>query len=65
MNYTPEQIKIAKRLVNWLISLGIQEPIARKEVVGILKRYTTKKINSAMTQTNCTSLKNLKSILVK
>lgn len=63
MIYTPEQIKVGKRLVAWLISTGCPRELARAETSGILKRHTVKRIIWGFQQTCCTSLSNLKKIL--
>jgi len=60
MTFTEKQIKVGKRLVSWLRSKGYSHEHARKEVAMLLKRHKLKDINKAMTQSNCTSLKNLK-----
>lgn len=59
MNFTPGQIQTGRTLVKWLRSQGIEKDRARLQAASILVRYEHKKIKSAMSQTSCTSLKNL------
>lgn len=59
MNFTPGQIQTGKTLVKWLRSQGLEKDKARLETAAILTRYEHRKIKNALTQSNCTSLKNL------
>ena len=62
-NYTPDQIRTAKKLVKWMIDCKTPEDSARIEVAQLLKRYEHKKIKNAMNSTACTSPLMLKKIL--
>jgi hypothetical protein len=61
MDYSQEQIAVAKILIRWLRNKGVPHEIARKETIGLLKRSSLKRLRSKMTQ--ATSLEQLKGML--
>lgn len=60
--YSPAQIALAKKLVKWA-GTQMPEPMARREVAGIIKGNPLPAIESAMKQSSCTSIKAMKDIL--
>lgn len=64
MNYTDEQIKIAKILVHWMYNQGHvkTKDQARIETAKLLKRYPLKSIKKAMN--SATDLNKLKKTLI-
>lgn len=64
MSLTKDQRKAALILGVWMISvLKLPPPQARIEVSQLLSKYSAKKLLWVSSQTNCTSLDNLKAIL--
>lgn len=63
--FSQSQIRIGRRLVEWLRGKGVPHDMARAEVRGIILSFPVEKIEKSIRQVNCTSLQNLKIILTK
>lgn len=62
-SFSEEQIQVAKKIVKWLMAQGLTHEHSQREVLGMLKAFTVKKLWNALQHSACTDLKNLKRIL--
>lgn len=62
--FTLKDKQIGRRLLKWYIDQGTERDKAEKEVIRLFKMYPSKTIFRAMNSTACTSISNLKKILL-